>query len=491
MVRIRLLIGLIAAFAAGCSTSPVTLDFPAPAAGRSGSYSPLPALREKIDQLLPDSLFPPSQAALLVVSLRTGETLYDLNSALTLTPASNQKLLTSAAALTVLGPSYQFTTSACIDTGLTPRIFISASGDPLLSAGDIDSLARAIARRLPAGRQWNIVGDVSIFDDLEKGRGWAWDDEPDPTAMPVSALSANGNTITVRALTGPRENDTLRVEAMPPTSYVSWNNQAITTDSSVSTLRITRDWRERGNTILLTGALSRRDSVREETLGLAGGEWYALTLFKESLERQGIACGGLALDTLPRFLPAAAGIAHGLDSVVEYMNRVSDNLSAECLLKTLAVSRFGKPGTAASGANVVMQFLSTHAVDTAKIVIADGSGVSRYNLVSPRALVRILAAMDARRDLRDLWHSSLPLAGRHGSLSGRMKETPAAGNLAAKTGTLEGVSTLSGYVTTADGEPLAFSFMMEHFPARSRVYRQVQDRIGAFLAGLNLAHLRR
>jgi serine-type D-Ala-D-Ala carboxypeptidase/endopeptidase (penicillin-binding protein 4) len=491
MFRARFLLLFVTATLMGCSTGPVTLKFPPAGPARAGSYSPLPALREQIDQLLPDTLFPPSQAAILVVSLRTGETLYDLNSALTLTPASNQKLITSAAALTLLGPSYQFVTTVHIDTGSTPRIFLRASGDPMLGTSHIDSLARVVARQLPAGKHWTVVADVSLFDDLDRGWGWTWDDEPDPTAMPISALSANGNTITIRARTGNHQGDTLRVESIPPTSYISWNNEALTTDSSVSTLRITRAWREGSNQILLTGGLSRNDSLREETLGLTGGDWYALTLFRESLERQGIACSGIVLDTIPGLLPVSASISRGLDSVVVYLNRVSDNLSAECLLKTIAVSRNGRPGSAAAGAGIVKQYLASNAVDTTKVVIADGSGVSRYNLVSPRTLVRILAAMDARKDLRDLWRASLPLAGAYGTISGRMKGTPAAGNLAAKTGTLEGVSSLSGYVTTADGEPLAFSIMMEHFPGRSRVYRQVQDRLGAFLAGVNLRTLPR
>jgi D-alanyl-D-alanine carboxypeptidase/D-alanyl-D-alanine-endopeptidase (penicillin-binding protein 4) len=480
------LILLTAAMLAGCSTGPVALKLPPPGSARAGSYSPSPALREQIDQLLPDSLFPPSQAAVIIVSLRTGETLYDLNSALALNPASNQKLITSAAALTQLGPQYQFATELFFDTTGTPSIFLRGGADPLLRTAELDSLAALVAPRLPAGRQWTIVGDVSLFDDLEKGPGWAWDDDPDPTAMPISALSLNGNTITIRARPAAREGDTVTVESDPRTSYVTWNNEARTADSTASTLRITRNWKEGTNQVLLSGMLSRRDSLRQETINIQGGNWYTLTVFKERLEARGIVCGGMAIDTVPSVLQVAARLTHRLDSVIVFMNRTSDNLAAECLLRCLAVARRGKPGSASAGGDIVREYLSTAGIDTTRMIVADGSGVSRYNLVSARALVRLLAAMDARKDLRDLWRASLPLAGYYGTLSGRMKGTPAVGNLAAKTGTLEGVSSLSGYVTTADGEPLAFSIMMEHFPASARFYRQVQDRIGCFLAGMNL-----
>jgi D-alanyl-D-alanine carboxypeptidase/D-alanyl-D-alanine-endopeptidase (penicillin-binding protein 4) len=483
-LRVTFLLSLAALI--GCSAPPVTLRIPGAAPGRTGSYSPSPLLRGQIDALLPDSLFPPSQVSILVVSLQTGETLYELNSALAITPASNQKLLTAAAALTTLGPTYQFPTLAFIDTTVSPSVFLRGGGDPLLSTQDLDSLAGLIASHLPPGKSWTVIGDVSLFDDLEKGSGWCWDDDPDPTAMRISPLSLNGNTIRIRALAGARAGDSVRLEAIPPTSYISWDNEACTTDSAHSKLEISRNWREGSNQIIVRGGISVADSVKEETLDIEGAAWYTLTVFKECLAHRGVICSGLAVDTIPAHATSVAQISHGLDSILVYMIGTSDNLSAENLLKTLAVNRWGKPGTASAGAVVVKEVLQGFGVDTNRVVIADGSGVSRYNLISARTLIRILAALDARKDLRDLWRRSFPLAGVTGTLSGRMKNTPAAGSLLGKTGTLEGVSSLSGYVSTADGEPLAFSIIMEHFPTSSRPYRLVQDRIGGFLAGANL-----
>jgi D-alanyl-D-alanine carboxypeptidase/D-alanyl-D-alanine-endopeptidase (penicillin-binding protein 4) len=166
------------------------------------------------------------------------------------------------------------------------------------------------------------------------------------------------------------------------------------------------------------------------------------------------------------------------------MNLTSDNLSAENILKTLGAVKWGAPGSAAGGAEAVRQFLEGVGIDTARVVVADGSGVSRYDLTSPAAVTTLLAAMKRRTDLFRTWYATLPVAGVSGTLAGRMRGTPAQGNLHAKTGSLEGVSSLSGYVTTAEGEELAFSILMEHFPGKVREYRRVQDRLGAFMAGL-------
>ena len=470
---------------AGCSASrDATLS------GTDGGFRPsgvsaYSALRGHIDALLPDSLFPPSNASIVVASLTTGEVLYALNPGLAFTPASNQKLFTSAAALNELGPDYRFVTRAYFDTGAAPRIYVAASGDPILTSGDIDSLARRIASALPPGRTWAVAGDVSLFDDLPRGRGWSWDDEPDPTGMFITPLSVNGNSIRVRVSAGFLPGDSARVTTEPPTRYVQIENSAVTSvDSPRTAVEVSRKWREHSNVITVSGVVRPADSAVTEELSVAGPEWYALSLLREALEARGVPCSGVLLDSVPRGLAEIARCSHGLDSVITYMNLVSDNLSAENILKTMGAERWGRPGTAEGGAQAMRQVLALYGVDSSSMVIADGSGLSRYNLTSARAITTLLTRMARRDDLFPLWYSTLPVAGKSGTLSSRMKNTPAEGNLRAKTGTLSGVSSLSGFVTSADGEKLAFSILMQHFPSAARRYRQVQDRIGAFLAGL-------
>jgi D-alanyl-D-alanine carboxypeptidase/D-alanyl-D-alanine-endopeptidase (penicillin-binding protein 4) len=434
---------------------------------------------------MPDTLFPPSNAAVRIISLTEGETLYDLNGGLALTPASNQKLFTSACALSELGGGYLFRTRVFVDTSTPPRIIVRGSGDPILTTKDIDTLAAAIRGAVQLKSSWTVAGDLSMFDDLTRGSGWTWDDEPDPTAMFISPLSLNGNTVRVLVRPGKGPGDSARVEVAPPTSYVQVENTATTdTAGSRSTIDVSRNWREHLNSITVKGLISPRDTLIDAMLSIADPHWYALTVLREKLEAWGLHCNGILLDTVPHGAPEIARREHRLDSVLTYMNLVSDNLSAENVLKTMAAEKTGTPGSAAAGAEMVRRFLAGIGIDTTRMVIADGSGVSRYNLTSAEAVTTLLAAMRRRTDIFRTWYQTLPVAGVSGTVSARMKGTPAQGNLRAKTGTLEGVSSLSGYVTTADGEELAFSILMQHFPQRAREYRRVQDRIGAFLAGL-------
>jgi serine-type D-Ala-D-Ala carboxypeptidase/endopeptidase (penicillin-binding protein 4) len=480
-----LLAAISALFLAGCAPGISPQHAPHEASGRLPSVSAYPGLKLAIDELLPDTLFPPSNAAIRIISLTEGETLYDLNGELAFNPASNQKLFTSACALSELGPAYLFRTRVFADTAAPARIIMRGSGDPLLTTKDIDTLAVAIRAAVPQESSWTVAGDLSMFDDLSRGAGWAWDDEPDPSAMFISPLSLNGNTVRVLVRPGRTPGDSARVEIDPPTSYVQVENSATTdTAGSRGSIDVSRNWREHLNSITVKGLISPRDTLLDVTLSVTDPHWYTLTILREKLESWGLRCNGILLDTVPRGVPEIARREHRLDSVLTYMNLTSDNLSAENVLKTIAAEKWGAPGSAAAGAEAVRQFIEGIGIDTARVVIADGSGVSRYNLTSPAAITTLLAAMKRRTDLFRTWYATLPVAGESGTISGRMRGTPAQGNLRAKTGTLEGVSALSGYVTTADGEELAFSMLMEHYPARGREYRHVQDRLGAFLAGL-------
>jgi D-alanyl-D-alanine carboxypeptidase/D-alanyl-D-alanine-endopeptidase (penicillin-binding protein 4) len=458
------------------------------------SASRYPSLQRKIDLLLPDSLFPPSNLGIKIVSLSKGETLYELNPGMMFNPASNQKLFTAATALSELGEGYQFATQFSIDTTMSvKRLYVKGFGDPVLSTSDLDSIARNLSHILPTGKTWALVGDTSFFDDLHWGLGWTWDDEPDPSAMFISPLSVNGNTISVNVRPGRLRGDPVVVTTDPPTGFVAIENNGRTAaDSVTEELKISRTGSSpQGllNLITIRGELTRRDTAIKETLSLAHPELYTLTLLGERLQSHGVQFVGMSFDTIPAAARTIARYEHRLDSVVTYMDKESDNLSAECILKTLAVKNGGTRGSAERGIPLVKKFLSENGIDTARIAIADGSGVSRYNLVSAAVIVDLLKAMSRISVHFATFYNSLPVAGVDGTLSHRMRGTPAQGNLHAKTGTLNGTSSLSGYVHTADGELIAFSILMQNFPNNTRAYRQVQDQIGTLLSALRRSEM--
>ncbi len=458
--------------------------FVSPAAARL-STSPYPGLKDRLDRLLPDTLFPPASAGIKVVSLTSGEMLYELNPDQLFNPASNQKLFTTATALSFLGGDFLFRTPLAFDTTGIPAIFVRGSGDPLMCTADIDSIAGLLSERLPPGKGWSLFGDLSYFDDEYLGTGWMWDEEPYAYGMFLSPLSVNANTIEVRVRPGTMSGDTVQVVTDPVTGCVSMEVSAITvTDTVLNRLEISRRWRERLNTITVQGEMLAVDSLATKYLSVWKPERYFLTLLAERLQQHGVPVLEIGFDTLSAAAETLFTYTHRLDSTITFLNKVSDNLSAENVLKTVGAELVGTPGSAAKGISMVNTFLHEHGVDTSAVLIVDGSGLSRYDLTSANTIVTLLTAMYQQRALFPFFRNSLPAAGVDGTLSGRMQGSPAQGNLHAKTGTLRGVTALSGYVTTADNEELAFSILMQSYPSSAWRYRRVQDAIGIYLSTL-------
>lgn len=448
------------------------------------STSSSPTIKAKIDSLLSDSLFPPANVGIKIISLKTKETLYDLNARSLFNPASNQKLFTAAAALTLLGDSYQLSTVAYVDTA-SRTIFLKGFGDPLCTAENLDSLARIVQRRLPFRGTWRVVGDASYFDQEFWGFGWNWDDEPEAYQMFLTPLILNGNTIRLVAKPGKAAGDSVRVYTEPPTRFVTIENRGVTVrDSVVHPLKLSRKWRERLNVLTVDGEMRLSDTAGSRyDFSVWQPERYTTHVFAERLEKNGVIVYETGMDTLGAQAFEIGRISHRLDSVLTYMNKVSDNLSAETVLKVLGAEKKGTPGSAERGLAVVKEFLSQRGLDTTSMRLVDGSGLSRMNLTSPEAVVQLLQEMD-NSEHASIWRHSLPVAGIDGTIGNRMRGTSAEGNLRAKTGTLTAVTTLSGYVQTADGEPLALSIMMMNYTKPASAYRQVQDRIATFLSQL-------
>ncbi|RPH29180.1 hypothetical protein EHM92_09770, partial [bacterium] len=252
----------LALVATGCSSSrPAGERTTASGTRQIPSISPLPELKAGIDALLPDSLFPPSNIGMMVVSLSDGRNLYELNPDLLFMPASNEKLFTSATALSVLGPRYRFLTSISVDTTDVPGIYIHGSGDPLLSTADLDSLAGLVGAALPHDRAWLLGGDVSLFDGIPWGEGWMWDDEAQPDGMAITPLSLDGNTVAINIRGGTTPGDTLAFMVEPETGYVTIENRGTTAaDTAGQPLQVTRCLTDQTNTIVITGTLRPRDT---------------------------------------------------------------------------------------------------------------------------------------------------------------------------------------------------------------------------------------
>ncbi|MBF8295867.1 MAG: D-alanyl-D-alanine carboxypeptidase/D-alanyl-D-alanine-endopeptidase [Bacteroidetes bacterium] len=454
--------------------------------------NPVAALRYDIDRVLSDSIFVPARPSIKIVSLDKKEVLYERESKLLMRPASNMKLLTSSTALRVLGKDYKFKTSVLADTTakdsiLSGNLYIKGYGNPDLTTSDLDTLAAQVQANGIRAIEGSVFADVSFFDDLYWGYGWNWDDEPYSYAAFISPLAINNNCVKVSVTPGQSVGDSVKVVVDPQTSYVSVLNKASTVrDTVIRPLNVTRLFKDRLNTILVEGEMLLSANPVERQISVWKPELYAATLFTEALQQRGIAVDkGASIGTAPVFAREIAAHFQGLDSAVTNLNKVSDNLSAELILKTLGTTNGAAPGSAQGGVYAVHRFLNTLGIDTTKFIMADGSGLSFYDLLTTGMIIQLLEGMTWQGDIFPLFHQSLPIAGVDGTLRSRMKRTPAEGNLRAKTGTISGVSSLSGYVQTLDGELIAFAMTMQNFIYPTRLYQRAQDKIGALLAGFS------
>jgi D-alanyl-D-alanine carboxypeptidase/D-alanyl-D-alanine-endopeptidase (penicillin-binding protein 4) len=459
------------------------------------SPEPVQLLRDKINAVLADSIFIPTQASIKVVSLDSNEVLYERASKMLMRPASNMKLLTASTALKELGTNHKFQTEVLQDTAMNEgtldgNLYFKGLGDPILKTTDLDTIVQQIATSGIRCVTGGVVADVSYFDDLPWGEGWMWDDEPYDWDAMITPLTINDNCVHVTVSPGQHAGDSATVTIEPATAYTSLLNTATTVvDTVLNPLDVTRQFQQRSNTIVVTGEILAGTAPVEVDVSVWRPELYAAQLLTEALVRDSIKVGEKpSVGTAPPSAKLVASCEHGLDSALVHMDKVSDNLTAELLLRAVCIAERGTPGTAQGGTYVLRSFLSSAGIDTTKILSVDGSGLSFYNLVTADAITQLLVFMNRQEAVFPLFYASLPIAGVDGTLSDRMKGTPAEGNVHAKTGSISGASSLSGFVTTKDGERLAFSMLMQNFIEPARLYRQAQDRIAALLASFSRTH---
>lgn len=479
MLRSLLTVTLFASVLAAAST---------PGEKRAGTDpSRLVTLRQSIDAVLNDTILSSSFIGVKIVRAETGEVLYSRDSHKLFHPASNMKVLTTSTAIAELPFDFMVKTMAYADERLEDgvlagNLYVKGFGDGMFDSEDMDSLAGLIVEHGIGIIAGDVVGDASYFDDLYWGSGWMWDDEPESYEAFISPLTVNANSIAFHVLPGSSNGEPARVIVDPPVGFYEIVNTAITsTDTMLPEVKVTRPKRE--NVFQITGAIHPLEDTVHFYLSAWQPEMYFLNLLKESLERRGVVIHGtLRVDTV-RGAMKLAEIAHPIDSLIRQINKISDNLATENLLKIIGAERRGLPGTSVKGLDVMKQYFSQIGIDTTALILADGSGVSFYNCISPDMMVHLLRTMHSDSIAFGRLVQSFPIAGVDGTLRNRMKGTRAAGNVQAKTGTITGVSALSGFVETRDGRLLTFSIMNNHFPGEIRVLREIQNKIMEILAG--------
>ena len=465
-----------------------------PALPAGPAHPALPALVRDLDGLLDAQLLEHGSWGVLVKSLKTDEALYSRNAKRLMIPASNMKIVTLAAAADRLGWNYSYETrvfaAGPIDGGvLQGDLIVVGSGDPSIGESP-DVFAtwadqiRTRGIRIIAGR---VIGDDNDFEDQGLGFGWSWDDVPDDYSAGVSALQYNENAVRITIMPGPGVGDWAGVAVSPTTSGLTIES-AVTTSKAGASPNIAADRLPGSARLRLSGTLAVGAAPVARDVSVDNPTQFFVNALRKALIDRGVDVRGPAVDideirdapARPSGAPLITHRSAPLSTLAIRLMKASQNLYAETFLKTLAAG--SEPATAVRGRSIAEDTLRAWGVGADGLILRDGSGLSRYDYVTADALVTILAHIDRQASLKGPFEASLPIAGRDGSLSNRMKGTAAEGNARAKTGSMSQVRGLSGFVSTADGEPLVFSILANNFETPPDTINRTADAIVVRLA---------
>ena len=451
-------------------------------------------LQHDIDAILAPQALERGFWGVVVKPIDRDETWYSRDGGKLMLPASTLKAVTLAAAAEKLGWDYRYETRV-FATGTTRGgvlhgdLVVVGSGDPNLDdwAGDATRLFGDWAAQLKASGinsiDGRIVGDDNAFDDETFGPGWTMDDVATGFAAGVSALQFNEGNVQLRLGPGDAVGDKAIATVYPAYSGLMVNN-LIVTGQAGSAAAITRRRLPGSSRLELRGSLPFRGRPYTQNFSVDNPTLYFVAALRDALVADGISVRGEAVD-IDDISPAPSH--DGLAPLITYqspplsmlattMMKLSQNQFAEALLKTIG------GGTAKGGSDAVRAALQSWNIDPAGVVQVDGSGLSRYDYITPDTMVAVLKHVAGDERLRDIYQSTLPVAGRDGTLEARMKGTAAEGKALVKTGSMTGVRDVAGYVRTADGQLVAFAIFANNFDNASAAINAATDAIIVRLA---------
>ncbi|HSB27702.1 MAG TPA: D-alanyl-D-alanine carboxypeptidase/D-alanyl-D-alanine-endopeptidase [Pyrinomonadaceae bacterium] len=490
--------------------SPVATPLASPSpALKATPTKTLAELQSRINEILARPELGSAMVGIKVSSLDTGRVVFEENSEKLLRPASNMKLYTVAAALDRLSPDFRFTTSVYAKSRpdaagvIHGDLTVFGRGDPSIAArfnnGDyfkgIDDLAARIVAAGIKRVDGDLVGDESYFVGPHYGSGWEWEDLTWYYGAEVTPLTVNDNALDLFIKPGPEVGKPALITTGPPDPLLRIVNKVTTSARGTRRqIAISRDLGE--DIITIEGSIAVDDRGYTGGIGISHPAMLFMYLLRSSLAQRGVVIKGhsrtlkslstqnssstpqlIALTSMTSSAPEAVEVA-SLQSppfslIAAHTLKPSQNLYTELILRTLGKSAPVPPPTPATstagqttedlGLDTVKAFLKEVGIRPETLVLSDGSGLSRNDMITADSSVQLLTFMHRHR-YADAFRAALPIAGVDGTLRNRLKNTPAENNLRAKTGSLSSAASLSGYVTSAAGEKLVFSIMVNNYP---------------------------
>lgn len=398
--------------------------------------------------------------ALMVQKIGAPAPAIDYHSQQMALPASTQKVITALAALIQLGPDFRFTTTletkGNVDNGILKGDLIARfGGDPTLKRQDIRNMVATLKKSGVTQIDGNVLIDTSIFASHDKAPGWPWN-------APPSAAIVDRNCFSVSLYSAQKPNDLafIRVASYYPVTMFSQVRTLPrgSADAQYCELDVVPGDLNR---YTLTGCLPQRADPLPLAFAIQDGASYAGAILKQELKEAGITYRGTLLRQTQLNEPGtivASKQSAPLHDLLKIMLKKSDNMIADTVFRMIGHVRFNVPGTWRAGSDAVRQILRQQAgIDIGNTIIADGSGLSRHNLIAPATMMQVLQYI-AQHDNELNFISMLPLAGYDGSLQYRagLHQAGVDGKVSAKTGSLQGVYNLAGFITTASGQRMAF-----------------------------------
>ncbi|KKK38605.1 D-alanyl-D-alanine carboxypeptidase [Mesobacillus campisalis] len=426
----------------------------------------------------------------------TGEILYSSLGETRLHPASNQKLLTAASALMTLGPDYTFSTEVWADGKikngvLHGNLYLRGKGDPTLLREDLVQFALDLKSKGIDRIDGDLIGDDSWFDDVRLSQDLNWSDEGNYTGAQVSALTLSPDsdfdtgTVLIETFPGEKAGKPGKIKVTPANEYIAILNKTVTVDAGEP--RKLSVEREHGNNrIVISGEIPIK-SKQENWVAVWEPAGYTVNVFKLALEQAGVSFSKDssekrgATPKKAKLLTSKASMP--LKEILIPFMKLSNNGHGEILAKEMGKVVHGA-GSWEKGLKVMEECAKLLGMNTASMLIRDGSGMSHKNMIPANEISRLLYAVQSE-EWFPAFEKSLPVAGSSGRLKGgtlrsRLTGDNVEGRVKAKTGSITGVSSLSGYVTAKSGTTYIFSIMINNHLSPS--VRELEDKIVTILA---------